>query len=232
MKRKYVSIFAIALLTVIGIKCLETEGQHEPKQEISIMVDTNSEAEFSISDTDEEKIVYCDTKEEAIANSDPKMLSDYAYARQVDTAIASIESEDEAIFFYLSYETKRRGCYVIAKFYKKEVDGKTQYGLVSVIHSEAGKLTIGYEKNPEENVRFSLKSSDVERMLGYRFTNSNERTVWGVSKLEEVNHLLLDGQRPDEVIQYKRFDEDWYFWYYRDLKSDVDVSEINIEFDE
>lgn len=69
-------------------------------------------------------------------------------------------------------------------------------------------------------------------MLVYRFEESDERTLWGTSKLEEVNCLLVDGQKPDEVIKYKRYDEDWYFWYYRDLESNADVDDIKIVFEE
>ena len=132
---------------------------------------------------------------------------------------------------YLTYETEKRGYYVITKFYKK-IDGTIKYALVRDSPSGIRKHLIGYEKNPKENVRFSLESSSVTRMLVYRFEESDERTLWGTSKLEEVNYLLVDGQKPDEVIKYKRYDEDWYFWYYRDLESNADVDDIKIVFEE
>ena len=47
-----------------------------------------------------------------------------------------------------------------------------------------------------------------------------------------MSDLLLDGQRPDEVIKYEYFDTNWYLGDYRDLESDADVEDIKIEFEE
>lgn len=233
MKQKNILwILVVLVVATIGVITAGNEEQHEVKQEMEINVDLDSNGEFNIERGNKDELQYYDTKEEAIANANPKMYLDYTYAMQIDTPIKSIESDTEAIFFYLSYETETQGCFVIAKFYKKEVDGKNKYGLMYISPSRARKHGIGYENNPEKNVRFSLQTSSVDGMLGFRFEESDERTVWGVTKLEEVNHLLIDGQKPDEVIQYKRFDEDYFFWYYRDLESDADVDDIKIEFEE
>lgn len=53
---------------------LETEGQHEPKQEMNITVDIDSDGEFSTKAVNKDELQYYDTKEEAIANADPEVF--------------------------------------------------------------------------------------------------------------------------------------------------------------
>ena len=151
------------------------------------------------------------------------------YAREVDTQIKMFESDTGIILFYEAYETSKNGRFVVARFEKRTAGNKDEYGLVSISPSEIEKGGFGYEKNPEKNVRFSIQSSQVRNMLGYTL-DGEKRFVWGITKLPEVQNVIIEGQKPDEVIAYKQFDEDWYFWYYTDLQSDKTIDELNIEF--
>lgn len=206
------------------------DGKNDSQITYEITVDSGTNVDLSQRST--EGLLYYDSMEEAMKNANPKMFEGYECAREPDTIVKIFETDTEALMFYISYESARKGVSNIAKFEKQTVDGKEQYGLVFMTPDEITKSIweIGYEKNPEKNVRFSIQASSLSNMLGYRVGEEGERFVWGITKLSEVQNLVIDGQRPDEVIQYQEFDKDWYFWYYTDLESDSSIEDLVIEF--
>ena len=49
---------------------------------------------------------------------------------------------------------------------------------------------------------------------------SKGRFIYGESRYKEIYRLKVEGQKPTEIIPYKVFREQWYFWYYENLESD------------
>lgn len=77
---------------------------------------------------------------------------------------------------------------------------------------------------------FSIDASILTNMQGFRIGDGDERFIWGFTQLPEIQNLEIETQKPDEVIKYQEFGNDWYFWYYTDLQSDKTTDELNIEF--
>lgn len=222
--RKLLILFVVC----IALLMLSFGGkQQEPQTTYEITVDPDTYTDLSQVST--EGLQYYDSMEEAIKNANPKMLEGYECAREPDTIVKVFESDTEALMFYISYENSRKGVSNIAKFEKRVVNGREQYGFTSMSPSEITKWGI-YEKNPKKYVRFSIDASILTNMQGFRIGDGDERFIWGFTQLPEIQNLEIETQKPDEVIKYQEFGNDWYFWYYTDLQSDKTADELNIEF--
>lgn len=173
-------------------------------------------------------LVYYPTMEEAIAKTDTDMFDEYPGSRNIDTKVQSFESDDTALLFYAGNE--KDGYFVAARFEKRITEDNTEYALTNISPSEISKGGLGTIKDPQENVRNSIEASAMCNMLGYTTADADERFVWGISMLEDVNHMKIDGQKPDAVISYEQSGTTWYFWYYENLKSDAAISDLKIEF--
>lgn len=203
------------------------DKQHDPQTTYELTVDPDTYTDLSQVPT--EGLQYYGSMEEAIKNVNPKMLEGYECAREPDTIVKVFESDTEALMFYISYENSRKGVSNVAKFEKKMVNGKVQYGFTSMSPSEITKWGI-YDKDPEKYVRFIIDTSELANVLGFRIGEDDERFVCGYTQFPEIQNLEIEGQKPDEVIKFQQFDKDWYFWYYTDLQSDKTADELNIEF--
>ena len=223
--RKLLILFVVCIVLLM----LSFGGKQQNDPQVTYEFTVDSDTYTDLSQVSTEGLPFYDSMEEAIKNANPKMFEGFEYAREVDTQIKMFESDTGIILFYEAYETSKNGRFVVARFEKRTAGNKDEYGLVSISPSEIEKGGFGYDKNPEKNVRFSIQSSQVRNMLGYTL-DGEKRFVWGITKLPEVQNVIIEGQKPDEVIAYKQFDEDWYFWYYTDLQSDKTIDELNIEF--
>ena len=47
-----------------------------------------------------------------------------------------------------------------------------------------------------------------------------------LKKGESAEALPVEGQKPDAVIPYEETGKQWYFWYFTDLQSDKEGTEL------
>ena len=169
---------------------------------------------------------YYPTVEEAMKHSDMSFEKAGEYQRNIDQIIAKFENENYISIYYISIKDEEEICDSFAKFKIKEIEGVKKYVAVDC-------MFIGTVKRNHRKL-FPESSSDTlegQLLLGDQMGQigvdpENKRFLWGMlceermEKGESIKKLVIEGQKPDGVIEYKMFDKTWYFWYYEDIESD------------
>ncbi|MGL5437591.1 MAG: hypothetical protein ACRDBO_19755 [Lachnospiraceae bacterium] len=169
--------------------------------------------------------VYADTKEEALKANPDYYFVDYPHMANVSNVIKLFENDDYATMVYQSRNESVEG-YVISKFHIKMVNEKKQYGLilVSLVEASDGRR-LKFENGVRNQAPLYDFMADFSIVEGYRF-------FWGSTNSEKIKTLKIEGQSPDEIIEYVRLGKPEYFWYYENLISDKPSSEYEIEIGE
>ncbi|MCI5741506.1 MAG: hypothetical protein SO445_09460 [Lachnospiraceae bacterium] len=188
---------------------------------------------------EEEKIPdekYYDTVEEAMKNADilfDESLSDAFICEQmknIQDIVKEFENGDyKSVYYKTEYERSQRpqSDFVFAKFKIKEFDGVKKYAFLEAYPCNCDGYTWGEKQ--EAYIDMALQLSDYEQ--GININKDSTRFVWGTVPQKVINKkklekLQIEGQKPDGVIEYKNYDDIWYFWYYEDLKSDKPGSQL------
>lgn len=126
MGSRQVCTRTVELACIVLLMMAFEDKQHDPQTTYEITVDPNTYTDLSHIST--EGLQYYDSMEETIKNANTKMFEGYECAREVDTPIKILESDTEALFFYLSYETGKSGYFVITRYVKENLNVKEKYG--------------------------------------------------------------------------------------------------------
>lgn len=245
--KRVILLISVAILCVCSYRIFANlkefstmmkEGKGEMERRITINGNTINQdmANASISGSDifnreydEDKLVFCPSMKEAVEQAEPTIFNNYPGAEKVDLIIKEFESEDKGLLFYDGFSDKKDGCFVIARFQKRVTEEGAEYALIGISPTSFSKYSIYFEGKVDEMVKDCIRISATENLMGYSVAEEGEWFVWGTTRLEEVNHMTIDGQAPDEVISYEEFGKTQYFWYYSDLKSNSQIDDMKIE---
>lgn len=87
-----------------------------------------------------------------------------------------------------------------------------------------------YLDNAREVIKNNIIASEIIGSIGINL--EEERFISGevcedfFEEGESIENLKIEGQKPDEIIEYESFGKTWYFWYYNDLQSDKKYDEL------
>ncbi len=225
-KRKLVITLVIIVggIRILTILMPQKEEEHQKKSTQTEVVITGGNLDV-LKPIDEDAIEdseYRNTIEEALKYQGDNSNPENAYMYNVDEVLFQLESDKYSTIYYRSVKSKTEECYTMAKLKKKLIDGNIKYVFLSCNYSEMedNAWIVG---SFESIVESKLKLLDVARDLG---PNPEKRFVYGDTKDEKIFKLKIEGQEPTGIIPYESFDEQWYFWYYEDLKSDKPGSQL------
>lgn len=225
-------IFLAIIIIFIILMIIGTLVQHgvlkttEDKPEVTINYDPNHMPKK----IDEEAIPdssYYDSLEEALEHGQ-SVKSEEKYQNQIDEIIKRFENDRYVTLYFKSVKDKNTECFTLAKFRKKEINGNVEYTFLASIPSESNRTSpvIGRVQDITEG---QLALSDF--MQDINIDPESTRFICGDSNSKEIYKLRVEGQEPTEIVPYKNFDEQWYFWYYENLESDKAGSQLEVTFE-
>ncbi len=188
--------------------------------------------EFPQENIDEETIPdteYYSTVKQAMKHANITVEKGNEYQKNVDEIIAEFENEQYISVYFQSVKDENELCDTFAKFKIKTIDGEKRYTFLSC-YPEVNRKKGRYIGTCTENLGNQLMMADFAE--GVNINPENTRFIWGstlkdkLEKGEDIKKLRVEGQKPDGIIEYKDFNETWYFWYYEDLESDKPGSQL------
>lgn len=228
-------IFVLNLKTEgLGNTAKETEADTSSSQEeshdgesteLTINVTGNS---FSKQESGKENICY-DSMQEALLNSTISLDVEEQYRRNIDEEIKLFENDKYALLFYRSIKNKKEEAFNYVRFNVAMENGKKMYqfeqmdGTIDCYNA----LFLGDARDVIENY---IIASEIIGSIG--INPEEERFIYGevcedfFEEGESIENLKIEGQKPDEIIEYESFGKIWYFWYYNDLQSDKKYDEL------
>ena len=221
-----VILFVLILLS--GMRNQGDKNKKTDEPEINIEFTGNLQEETM----DEEEIPdsdYYSTVEEAMKGSEWFWENFKEYKKDIKYIIAKFENENYLSMYFSLEKNENEISYVFAKFKVKEMDGKKEYTLLKY-YSQISEKDAWYMGSCTENLGNQLMMADFAE--GVNINPESTRFVWGnlpqkeMEKGEDIKKLRVEGQKPDGIIEYKDFNETWYFWYYEDLESDKPGSQL------
>jgi hypothetical protein len=174
---------------------------------------------------DDSKLIYADSKEEAIAKSDE--LENYPYMKSVDDVVWEDENEQYAAMFYHTVKIWRWEGIALCKFKIRKIDDQKQYALTKIYVIEAH--TNWFRSDPLDTVQTRALAFDIWAKYSIE---DGKRFFWGSLGTEKVKTLKIEGQSPTGIVEYTLLGEPEYFWYYEDIDSDKRSSDFTIEMEE
>lgn len=237
MMKKGIKIVAICVAVLLGlffIICIigvlvekGVLGQEEDEPEITVKYKYDPKQEMS-REEDIPDSEYQDTLQKALEEGRTDLEEETEYQTNVDEVIMSLENEEYISVFFRSVKDKDQECFTIAKFRKKDIGGETKYFFLSGFPSIYTTSDSYFGDNFEKYIRGNLTLGDY--MQSVNIDPSKGRFIYGESRYKEIYRLEVEGQRPTEIIPYKVFGEQWYFWYYKNLASDKVGSQLEYTY--
>ena len=213
------------------INTTDTKDTDKDEPEITVNITkTPSSGEQDISDDD-----YYDTMQEALLNATINLELEEQYRRNIDEVIKEFESDEYTLIIYRSVKDKKEEACNEVRFSIHTKNGRKLYHFEKMSGTTARYNSI-YLGNAKEVTKSCLIGSDIFGSIGVN--PDKERFMYGYlredffEKEESVNALRVEGQKPDEIIEYESFGKKWYFWYYNDLQSDKSSSELEVTLKE
>lgn len=203
----------------------QAESHDGESTELTINVTGNS---FSKQDSGKENIYY-DSMQEALLNSTISLDLEEQYRRNIDEEIKLFENDKYALLFYRSIKNKKEEAFNYVRFNVAMENGKKMYqfeqmdGTIDCYNA----LFLGDARDVIENY---IIASEIIGSIG--INPEEERFIYGevcedfFEEGESIENLKIEGQKPDEIIEYESFGKIWYFWYYNDLQSDKKYDEL------
>ena len=223
------AVLGAIFLLLIGVALLSEFGFFEESSD-EPQVRIEYKPQYIGEQIDEEAIPdseYYASPEQAMKNSSFQVEPEEEYQKNMDEVIVTFENENYASVYFKSIKDKNVECMTFAKFKKKVIDGEEKYTYITSFPSE--KKRGGLIRKLEPGIRGQLSLSDFEQSIN--IDPENTRFVWGVCNSEEIYKLKVEGQEPSGIIPYESFEEQWYFWYYENLESDVAGSQLKFTLD-
>lgn len=236
MMKKGIKIAAICVAVLLGLFFIiyiigtlvekGVLGQEEDEPEITVKYKYDPKQEISgAEDIPDSK--YQDTLQKALEEGRTDLEEETEYQTNVDEVIMSLENEEYISVFFRSVKDKDQECFTMAKFRKKDIDGETKYFFISAFPRETEREAL-YLDDFKEIIGGNLALSDY--MQSVNINPAKGRFIYGENRHKEIYKLEVEGERPTEIIPYKVFGEQWYFWYYENLESDKAGSQLEYTY--
>lgn len=229
-------IVLLLLIYMISILVKDSDNGENVDSAQETTVEFSGQVPFS--NIDEEEIPdekYYSTVEEALKYTEVAMEDDEDYQKKMDHVFAVFKNERYCSIYFLASKNEDECCNIFAKFKIKEIDGKKMYyHLESTINDASiNRDAYYFEVTQDELMRGQLHVMPLRQSLNIE--PENTQFVWGrlqankFKKGESIEKFRIEGRKPDGIIEYKDHGEIWYFWYYKDLKSE-DGGELEYTF--
>lgn len=225
----FVLLIFIYMISIL-VEDVSVDKEQEAVVELRGQAPISSRNEAEIPD---EK--YYPTVEEALKYTEVAVEDDEDYQKKMDHVIAVFQNERYSSIYFQSYKNEDEGCNIFAKFKIKEIDGKKMYyHLESTINDATiNRDAYYFDVTQDEIMNGQLFAMPFRKSLNIE--TENTQFVWGYLKAnkfkkgESIEKFRVEGQKPDGIIEYEEHGEIWYFWYYKDLKSE-DGGELEYTF--
>lgn len=184
---------------------------------------------FSTQESEKENIYY-DSMQEALLNSTISLELEEQYRRNIDEEIKLFENDKYALLFYRSIKDKKEEAFNLVRFRIQSGENNNKQYRAEHMTGHMHKYNDIYISNAEEVIESALWVSEVEKTLG--INTDEKRFTYGTvcedffEEGENIENLKIEGQKPDEIIEYESFGRTWYFWYYNDLQSNKKYDEL------
>ena len=224
------AVLGAIFLLLIGVSLLSEFGFfEESSDEPQIRIEYKQQ---NIGDQIDEEAIpdseYYASPEQAMKNSSFQVEPEEAYQKNMDEVIVTFENENYASVYFKSIKDKNVECMTFAKFKKKVIDGEEKYTFITSIptESERDAPVLG---TWESIIKDQLALSDYTQNVN--IDPAHTRFVFGDCQTEKIYNMKVEGQEPSGIIPYESFDEQWYFWYYENLESDIAGSQLKFTLD-
>lgn len=179
--------------------------------------------------------IYYDSMQEALLNSTISLELEEQYRRNIDEEIKLFENDKYALLFYRSIKDKKEEAFNHVRFNVDMENGKKMYQFEQM-RGETARYNSIYLDNAREVIENFIIASEIIGSIG--INPEEERFIYGTvckdffEEGESIENLKIEGQKPDEIIEYESFGRTWYFWYYNDLQSDKKYDELEFTIKE
>ncbi len=236
---KFIIIFIISVFLILFIIGL-LFGDDEKEQDNIYTYEPKETKEYVPLDivnpmgtkVDEESIPdeeYSDTLEQAMRNPNIKISPEDDYMRNIDEIIKEFKSEEYIAIYFISEKGETEAATTFAKFKIKEIEGKQKYVFLTKVSDKVTKDT-KYGLKTSRGIKLQLTLSDALQDLNVN--PKNTRFVYGVVPDDNIYSLKIEGQQPDEIVHFESLGQDFYLWYYSNLKSDHSGDTLSYEIRE
>lgn len=170
-----------------------------------------------------------DTVETALLQ---KMGQLETYQCSIDEEIFRMRNEDFMVIYYRAVGVNEES-FIYANFRTIEQDGQEKYALVNVEAEVRSPMDQSSILTAREHIYYQtiLALGNFINYANEDDDESGKQIAYGDicedcwSEEESIYNLQIDGQKPDEIVEYECFGKKYYFWYYDDLKADETISE-------
>ncbi len=218
-----------SMVEELGITATEASSDladdNEENTNLTVNVSGNP---FSTKESGKENIYY-DSMQEALLNSTISLELEEQYRRNIDEEIKLFENDKYALLFYRSIKDKKEEAFNCVRFNVDMENGKKMYQFEQM-RGETARYNSIYLDNAREVIENNIIASEIIGSIG--INPEEERFISGevckdfFEEGESIENLKIEGQKPDEIIEYESFGRTWYFWYYNDLQSDKKYDEL------
>lgn len=228
-----VLLLLIYMITILVKDC--DNGENVDSAQETIVEFSGQVPSLNINEDEIADEKYYSTVEEALKYTEVTMDDDEDYQKKMDHVIAVFKNERYCSIYFQSYKNEDECCDTFAKFKIKEIDGKEKYYHLESIVDEAIINHDGYYFYVDQDRTMRAKLEAVPFIQGVNIEPDKTQFVWGTLKAnkfengESIEKFRIEGRKPDGIIEYEEHGEIWYFWYYKDLKSE-DGGELEYTF--
>ncbi|MCM1180344.1 MAG: hypothetical protein NC347_08825 [Clostridium sp.] len=209
----------------------KVEEDSEENTNLTINVTGNP---FSTQESEEDNIYY-GSMQEALLKSNISLDLEEQYRRNIDEEIKVFENDKYALLFYRSIKDKKEEAFNYVRFNVDTRNGDKMYQFEQMRGTTAQYDSL-YLSNAKEVIENFIIGSEIMGSIG--INPETERFIYGevrgdfFEEGESIESLKIEGQKPDEIIEYESFGKTWYFWYYNDLQSDKKYDELEFTIKE
>lgn len=155
-----------------------------------------------------------------------------AYQCTIDEEIFRMRNDDYMVIYYRAVGTQEEA-FIYANYRVIEQDNVEKYGLVNVQVEVRSPMNESNMLTAREHICYQTALA-LENFINYANDKEDENSkpiAYGdicedcFAEGENIYNLQIDGQCPDEIVEYECLGKKYYFWYYDRLKTDKTISE-------
>ena len=181
--------------------------------------------------------VHSDSMEEALLTVDWYGKEQSYRCKNTQTLKVFEGDEYESVFYRSVKDEQEEAVNWVLFRIRYDEKGKKQYKPVYnngfIVRKDERNVQLPEGLSAGEYIRIEIDMNEIADMnageSGNRFVFGNtEKKI--LAEGENIYYLEIEGQKPDEIVEYEVLGETWYFWYYNDLKTDKKADEMEIKF--
>lgn len=181
----------------------------------------------------EQEEIYYDSIQEAVNANYFNSDEEYLYQRNLQNVIKEFEINDYIVVCYNTIKSPKEEAFIIAYLNIKEQGNDKKYAYVwneiqETKYSNKPKIEL------EELIQNDISASKYRMMdsirdeKGFICGTINKKYL---EKGENIYNLKIEGQKPDEIIEFESLGDKSYFWYFSSFQSDKSIDEFDISLD-